>query len=494
MNSTLRQERDTLQHLKAQLAHGDIGRRGFLVGAMGLSTATLLSACAGGTTSPDGSASTGGAASNVIPFYTVENDPATLAFYNMVIANFKEDYPDLDVKVTVYADANQLQYLTTAFQNNVDLGIFSPAVSSFPDFARAGHLGDIDSLVQEIGEDDFLPGTRIRVDGHDVAMPLQSNSSLVYYRKDLLDGAGLEVPTTFEEYLGAIETLHGQDGISGIAMAVGPTPQLPLQFFAPYLYQSGNDYFDREGNLTFDNPGVIGAVENFTSVMRFAPQSMYNAAFGDIVSAYTAGQAAFATFPGRLGAVLAERDPDLASRTGVMRIPAGEFRTGELHFGSSQQYALYARTGNPEMAKEFLKRLTTGDDALAFAKTVPGHLLPPLRSVAEKFQAEVDNPQDEFFENHGDWLQTFIDCAPDAMTASVSMGAVSEGTYDGKITNLCPFAAQIWPSPAFDGVMFQEILLEDRSPEEAWTDACTKMRQVVDTFHAENPDWEPEII
>src|SRR5699024_7373799 len=118
--------------LTTRMVDGDLGRRGFLLGAMGLSTATLLSACAGGTTASSGS---GSGASNVIPFYTVENDPATLAFYNMVIANFKKDHPDMDVKVTVYADANQLQYLTTAFQNGVDLGIFSPAVSSFPEFA-----------------------------------------------------------------------------------------------------------------------------------------------------------------------------------------------------------------------------------------------------------------------------------------------------------------------------------------------------------------------
>lgn len=490
MNSTTRSELATLDSLTTRMVNGDLGRRGFLLGAMGLSATTLLTACAGGATAPQG----GGEASNVIPLYTVENDPATLAFYNLAIANFKKDYPEMDVEVTVYADANQLQYLTTAFRNNVDLGIFSPAVSSFPDFARAGHLAELDDVVQDIGEDDFLPGTRVLVGGHDVAMPLQSNASMVYYRKDLLDEVGLSVPETFDEYLNAIETLHGRNGVSGIAMAVGPTPQLPLQFFAPYIYQSGHDYFDREGNLTFNHPDVLGAVENFSSVMRFAPQSMYNAAFGDIVSAYTAGQAAFATFPGRLGAVLAERDPDLAQRTGVMRIPAGDFMTGQLHFGSSQQYGLYARTGNMEMAKEFLKRLTTGEDALAFAKTVPGHLLPPLKSVQEMFAEEVDNPQDEFFVEHGDWLQTFMDAAPDAMTASVSMGAVVDGEYERKITNLCPFSNEIWASPAFDGVMFQEILLEDRAPEQAWKDACDNMQAVADTFHEENPDWEPEII
>lgn len=490
MNSILRRDLETLDTLRTRMVKGDLGRRGFLLGAMGLSTSALLAGCAGGT-SPTAA---GGKASKVIPLYTTENDPATLAFYNLAIANFKKDHPDLDVKVTVYADSNQLQYLTTAFQNKVDVGLFSPAVSSLPDFARAGHLADLDSVIKDIGEDDFLPGTRVLVGGHDVAMPMQSNASLVYYRKDLLEAAGLSEPKTFDEYLNAIKTLHGRNGISGIAMAVGATPQLPLQFFAPYIYQSGHDYFDRDGNLTFNHPEVLGAVEKFSSVMKYAPQSMYNAAFGDIVSAYTAGRAAFATFPGRLAGVLAERDPDLASRTGVMRIPAGDFMTGKLHFGSGQQYGLYSGTGNLEGAKEFLKRLTTGDDALAFAKTVPGHLLPPLKSVLAAFQKEVDNPKDEFFTKHGDWLQLFIDCAPDAMTASVSMGAVVDHEYERKITNLCPFGPQIWPSPAFDGVMFQEILLKNRKPADAWKDASSKMQTVVDEFRKANPAWKPEII
>lgn len=491
MNADIRQDVEKIEGLKKRMLAGDLGRRGFLTATMGFSAAALLSACSGGLKNNTGG---GDGGSKVIPLYTTENDPATLAFYNMAIANFKKDHPDMDVTVTVYADANQLQYLTTAFQNKVDVGIFSPAVSSFSDFARAGHLAHLDDLVADIGEDDFLPGTRILVDGHDVAMPCQSNSSLVYYRKDLLEGAGLSVPKTFEEYLGAIQTLHGKDGIAGIAMGVGPTPQMPLQFFAPYIYQSGHDYFDREGNVTFGHPEVLGAVNNFVSVMQYAPKSLYNGAFGDIVSAYSAGQAAFATFPGRLGAVLAERNPDLAAKTGVMAIPAGDFMTGKLHFGSGQQYGIYAQTGNLPMAKEFLKRLTTGDDAVAFARTVPGHLLPPLKSVQEKFKADIAKASDGYFKNHRDWVETFIDAVPGAMTASASMGAVVDHKFEKKITNLCPFGSEIWASPAFDGVMFQEILLENRNPEESWKACTAKMQQVADKYRTANPGWKPEIV
>ncbi|MDN5896090.1 MAG: extracellular solute-binding protein [Nocardioides sp.] len=480
----------TLGSLKEKLRHGDIDRRGFLSGAGALSGAALLAGCGGG--GPQGPGSGGGA--GTIPLYTVENDPATLAFYNLAIENFQKEHPDINVEVTVYSDSNQVQYLTTAFQNGVDVGIFSPAVSNFTDFADAGHLMELDELITEIGADDFLPATRIRVSGHDYGMPLQNNSSLVYYRKDLLEGAGIEVPTTFDDYLGAIEELNGQDGVNGIAMAVGSTAQLPLQFFAPYLYQSGNDYFDSQGQLTFDQPGVLTAVERFVSVMRNAPTSLHNAAFGDIVTTYAAGQAAFATFPGRLGVNLYNDYPEIADVTGVMRIPAGDYMTGELHFGSGQQYGLHAETAEPDLAKEFLKVLTTGDEAVEFAKTVPGHLLPALDSVRTKFEAEIASATEGYLADKGDWIQTFMDCVPQAMTASTAMGVVEDGEFQGKRTNVNPFAQNIWTTPAHDGVMFQEILIDGRDPEEAWNDCCDKLRTAADDFHTANPEWEPETI
>lgn len=486
----------TLTALKEKLRLGDIDRRGFLTSAAALSTTALLAGCGGGGSQGPGlpGSGGGGGGGGTVPLYTVENDPATLAFYNEAIETFTQEHPDAEVTVTVYSDSNQVQYLTTAFQNGVDVGIFSPAVSDFTNFAGAGHLAELDDMVTEIGEDDFLDGTRVRIDGHDYGMPLQANASLVYYRKDLLDEAGIAEPTTFEEYLAAIEAMHGKDGMNGIAMAVGPTAQLPLQFFAPYLYQSGNDYFDRNGQLTFDQPGVLEAVERFVSVMRNAPSSLHNAAFGDIVTTYAAGQAAFATFPGRLGVNLYNDYPEIAEVTQVMRIPAGDYMTGELHFGSGQQYGLYSGTAEPDLAKAFLKQLTTGESAVEFAKTVPGHLLPPLKSVRTLFEEEMAATTEGYLGEKSDWIQTFMDCVPQAMTASTSMGVIENGEFGGKHTNINPFAQDIWPTPALDGVMFQEILIDGKDAEQAWNDCCDKMRQVADEFHAANPDWEPEII
>ncbi|SDT17681.1 ABC transporter substrate-binding protein [Jiangella sp. DSM 45060] len=479
----------SLSRLRQGLAAGDLGRRQFLLGAAALSTTALLAGC-GGIEQSDGDSGGGG----VIPLYTVENDPKSLAFYNMVIAAFQEKHPEARVEVTVYSDSTQLQHLTTAFRNKVDVGIFSPPVSQFASWARDGYLAVLDDVVEEIGPDDFMPGTRIVVDGSDYAIPLQANSHLMYYRKDILQNAGIAAPETFDDFLAAARETHGGDGHLGIALAVGPTPQLPLFSFSPYIFQSGWDYFDRDGNVTFDRPEVLEAIERFVSMMRFSAQSLYNGEYADIVSAYSSGQATFAPFPGRLGVNLHESAPDIADASGVIPIPAGPFMTGGLHFGSGQQYALYAETEEPDLAKEFLKELTVGEHAVEFAMTVPGHLLPPMKSVRQELLGMLSTSADPYVSAHADWIETFAEHVPAAMTSSVSMGAVHDGSFEEKFTNVCPWAAEIWKSPPIDGVMFQSILIDGEPVEQAWRTAAEEMRAVSDGWKAQNPDWTPEIV
>ena len=168
-----------------------------------------------------------------IPLFTTENDPDSLAFYERTIAGFQEEYPDVELEITLYQDENQVQYLTTAFETGTDLGIFAPPGGFITEWARAGDLLPITPIVEQIGTDDFLPGTRVVVDGEDYAMPFQSNASAVWIRQDLIEAEGLPLPTTFEEYLAIAATLHDKDGLIGLASATGSVPQMTRRVRLP---------------------------------------------------------------------------------------------------------------------------------------------------------------------------------------------------------------------------------------------------------------------
>jgi len=420
-----------------------------------------------------------------VPFYTTENDPQTLDFFKKTADDFKQQNKNIDVKVTVYQDETQLQFLTTAFQTGTDLGIFAPPSAFVASWARQGFLLPLDSIVQKIGAEDFVPGTRIPIDGKDYAMPFQANASALWYRKDLFDQAGLKPPTTYDAYLAAAQALN-REGTVGVASTIGGSAQMALQFFTAYIHQAGWDYYDRQGNVTFDKPEVLDAVKRYVDIMKNASKGMYNAGFGEILDTYIAGKAAMATFPGRLGVNTEAKAPDIAEKTGVIGTPAGPFMTGKLLYTGIQHYVVSARTASPDETMAFLQFLTTGDRELAFSMSVPGHLLPPLNSL----RARLKDYKSDFMAKHSDWVLTLADLVPTSADPILSMGSTDNQKFD-KISNTCPWSSEVWGKSAVDNTLFQEILIQGKDPEVAWKDAAATLKQIADTWKSNNPEWKP---
>lgn len=70
-------------------------------------------------------------------------------------------------------------------------------------FAAAGAFSDITDMVPELGGDDLLQGfvEAGSAGGNVYAVPLYAGSAYVFYRTDLFDELGLEVPTTMDEFV-----------------------------------------------------------------------------------------------------------------------------------------------------------------------------------------------------------------------------------------------------------------------------------------------------
>ena len=99
--------------------------------------------------------------------------------------------------------------------NSVDAAVFAP--QWMVDYIAGGYLEDLTPLVesdQAIQQDDvgaFFRDFSQKYDDKIYMITLDGDFHMMYYRKDVLEEAGLEVPRTWDEYLEVAKAVHGKD-------------------------------------------------------------------------------------------------------------------------------------------------------------------------------------------------------------------------------------------------------------------------------------------
>ena len=81
------------------------------------------------------------------------------------------------------------------------------ASSSIVPLMSAGLIRPLDELIAAHGAD-IPAGQLITIDGKVMAVAFMANAQHLFYRKDLLDAAGITAPATYEAVLAAAQTLR----------------------------------------------------------------------------------------------------------------------------------------------------------------------------------------------------------------------------------------------------------------------------------------------
>ena len=145
----------------------------------------------------------------------------------------------------------------------------------------------------EIDLDDFFGGAMdtFRWDEGIFGLPLQIESSVLFYRQDLFEEAGLEgPPETMDELMEYAQVLH-RDQVAGFAMrgrgAAATSQTVNL------LYSFGGQWLDEDGNSALASEESIAAHEFYAELMRnYGPPGPANLHWPEVTSLYAQGQAA----------------------------------------------------------------------------------------------------------------------------------------------------------------------------------------------------------
>jgi multiple sugar transport system substrate-binding protein len=349
-------------------------------------------------TAPKTAAST---AAVQIRFFTGEDDPPQIKVYEEIFKEYQQDHPNVTFSLTPSPD-DILQKMTAALAAKTAPEFSGLVESEIMELGVRGFLEPVDPIVKEVGREDFKPNSLYVIKGNTYNLPYAGGGyGQVWYRTDLFEKEGIQPPKTWDEWKAAAQKLT-KDGVYGYA-APGAKGGALSVLTSQLIWSSGVTYFDKDLNVVMDSTskeGIKQSLEFYKEMTAFAPPDWQQYDWDGTIDAFLTKKAATFMYAGRPLSRAAQNVPDLLPLMKAFRLP--QSRAGYWgHYDHYDSYAVFKKdfgSKDPETTLDFLKFLTTGDRAVRFLHTVPGHLTPALFSI-EKNPKLWDN---EIMKSHKD--------------------------------------------------------------------------------------------
>jgi multiple sugar transport system substrate-binding protein len=179
-----------------------------------------------------------------VRYWHTMSDPET-AKLDELIAAFEEANPGIDIEATRYAYNDFKEALLTSLAGAEPPDVARLDIVWVPEFAEQGALAAMDELLPDFDTlaEGFFPGPLQTTywDGHYWGLPLNTNTQVLLYNRAQFEEAGLEAPTTVDEFVDATCALANGEERYGYAMG-GTYFWAP----APLFYTQGGQITDPE--------------------------------------------------------------------------------------------------------------------------------------------------------------------------------------------------------------------------------------------------------
>jgi len=268
-----------------------------------------------------------------------------------------------------------------------------------------GFLEPVDPIVDSIGRKDFKPNSLYVIKNQVYNLPYAGGGyGQVWYRSDIFEKEGIQPPTNWDEWKAAAQKLT-KDGMYGYGAAGAKGGGLSVSF-SQFMWSNGGTYFDDKLNVamnTTSKDAIKQTLDFYKDMTQFAPPDWQTYDWDGTIDAFLTKKTAMLLYAGRPLSRAAQNVPDLVPVMKAFRLPQSQAGYWG-HYDHYDSYAAFKKdfgSRNPEITLDFLKFLTTGDRAIDFLHTVPGHLTPPLFSIDQ-------NPKlwdNELMKSHKDSIE-----------------------------------------------------------------------------------------
>ncbi|MDF1598912.1 ABC transporter substrate-binding protein [Mesorhizobium sp. YIM 152430] len=281
---------------------------------------------------------------------------------------------------------------------------------AIPDFTPIlkdiGALTSVADFVEELdGKHDFID-TAVEAysyDGGVWAVPLYNMAMNLWYRKSVLEEAGVEVPQTWEEWRAAAEALS-RDGVSGMGLPANKQLYTDQTVYSVMVNGGATEIYNEDGTLRFDNPETVAAYEFYTNLHQFSPADSASWTWGEAEACFSAQSCAMVMQFSVISTYDTQAEGD-AEDLGVAAIPS---KDGEDHNTISYANAVMLLSSDEarmEASKKFVSFLLEPENYGRFLNMEPGLFMPV---TADGAQAE-SFWSDPMVEKYREQIETVIE-------------------------------------------------------------------------------------
>jgi arabinogalactan oligomer/maltooligosaccharide transport system substrate-binding protein len=327
--------------------------------------ALALSACGNESASSTEGDSSGSSDPNSLSaelvWWDTSNTDTEIPVYDELIEKFNEEYPDvtIDHQAVPFADA-QAKFKTAADSGSGAPDILRAEVAWTPEFASLGHLYALDGT-ELLEDDDFLetPMSSNVYEGQTYGVPQVTDTLGLMYNKELLEKAGVEVPTTWDELAEIAPAIKAKTGADAIALGSGG------YYLLPFIYGEGGDLVDVEQQkILIDSPENAKGFETAQSLVQngASVKPVANDADATVQTLFQEGRVAMMiNGPWTVSAVEAAPDFGGLENLGIAAVPGGSAGQGAPVGGHN--YVIYSGMdeAKAEAAIAFVKFMSSAE-------------------------------------------------------------------------------------------------------------------------------------
>lgn len=223
------------------------------------------------------------------------------------VEEFNADNPGINLNVEVVSWNDIYTVVNTRIANGQAPDILN--IDVFADYQADELLLPAQDYVSEETYakmyESFLEQSEI--DGTVWAIPDLASARALYYNVDILEAAGVEVPTTWEELTAACEAIKAYDD-SIYPWGIDMTTDEGQAAFAYYTWNNGGGFVDENGDWALNSPENVEAIEYAIGLVNagYTNSDPANDTRYDLQDMFGAGQIAMVIAPNSLPTYVAD--------------------------------------------------------------------------------------------------------------------------------------------------------------------------------------------